>query len=49
MLGIDLEWGRPGHPQDNAGHERMHKDISRELEVVGECAQDALDLWRQSF
>ncbi len=49
VLGIDLERGRPGHPQDNAGHERMHKDISRELEVVGECAQDALDLWRQSF
>ena len=49
MLGIDLERGRPGHPQDNAGHERMHKDISRELEAVGECAQDALDLWRESF
>ena len=49
VLGIDLERGRPGHPQDNAGHERMHKDISRELEAVGECAQDALDLWRESF
>src|SRR5881392_2629404 len=42
VSGIDLERGRPGHPQDNAGHERMHKDISRELEAVGECAQDAL-------
>ncbi len=49
VLGIDLERGRPGHPQDNAGHERMHKDISRELEAVGECDQAALDLWRQSF
>jgi len=49
VLGIDLERGRPGHPQDNAGHERMHKDISRELEAIGECAQDALDLWRESF
>src|SRR5436190_18054365 len=49
VLGIDLERGRPGHPQDNAGHERMHKDISRELEAVGECAQAALDLWRQSL
>jgi len=49
VLGIDLERGRPGHPQDNAGHERMHKDISRELEAIGECAQDALDLWRQTF
>ena len=49
VLGIDLERGRPGHPQDNAGHERMHKDISRELEAIGECAQAALDLWRQTF
>ena len=49
VLGIDLERGRPGHPQDNAGHERMHQDISRELEAVGECDQDALDLWRESF
>ncbi len=49
VLGIDLERGRPGHPQDNAGHERMHQDITRELEAVGECAQDALDLWRETF
>jgi putative transposase len=49
VLGIDLERGRPGHPQDNAGHERMHKDISRELEAVGECDQAALDVWRESF
>jgi putative transposase len=49
VLGIDLERGRPGHPQDNAAHERMHKDISRELEALGECEQEALDLWRQTF
>src|SRR5205809_2491930 len=49
VLGIDLERGRPGHPQDNAGHERMHKDISCELEAVGECAQDALDLGGEHF
>jgi hypothetical protein len=48
-LGIDLERGRPGHPQDNGAHERMHGDISRELEAVGESDQEALDLWRQSF
>ena len=48
-LGIDLERGRPGHPQDNAAHERMHKDISRELEALGETEQEAFDLWRQSF
>jgi transposase InsO family protein len=48
-LGIDLERGRPGHPQDNGAHERMHKDISRELEAIGQCDQQALDLWRQTF
>ena len=48
-LGIDLERGRPGHPQDNGAHERMHLDISREIEAMGESDQEALDLWRQSF
>ena len=48
-LGIDLERGRPGHPQDNGAHERMHLDISREIEALGESDQATLDLWRQSF
>jgi putative transposase len=48
-LGIDLERGRPGHPQDNGAHERMHGDISRELEAMGESAQESLDLWRRMF
>jgi len=48
-LGIDLERGRPGHPQDNGAHERMHRDISRELEALGESDQETLDLWRQTF
>ena len=48
-LGIDLERGRPGHPQDNAAHERMHGDMSRELEAMGKSDQAALDLWRHSF
>ena len=48
-LGIDLERGRPGHPQDNGAHERMHRDISHELEALGESDQEALDLWRQTF
>ena len=48
-LGIDLERGRPGHPQDNGAHERMHGDISRELEAMGECDQPAWDLWKQTF
>ena len=48
-LGIDLERGRPGHPQDNGAHERMHRDISHELEALGESDQEGLDLWRQTF
>src|ERR1700722_11698883 len=47
-LGIDLERGRPGHPQDNGGHERMHRDVSRELEP-GQGEQAVLDLWRGEF
>ena len=48
-LGIDLERGRPGHPQDNGAHERMHGDISREIEALGQSDQESLDLWRESF
>jgi transposase InsO family protein len=49
-LGIDLERGRPGHPQDNGAHERLHRDISLELEgVTGTHPQAALDLWREQF
>ena len=48
-LGIDLERGRPGHPQDNGAHERMHRDISREIEALGQSDQEAMDMWRQSF
>ena len=49
VLGIDLERGRPGHPEDNPAHERMHQDISRELEAMGESDQAALDVWKESF
>ena len=49
-LGIDLERGRPGHPQDNGAHERLHRDISIELEgVAGTHRQATLDLWREQF
>lgn len=47
-LGIDLERGRPGHPQDNGAHERMHRDIGVELQPHT-AEQHALDLWRQEF
>ena len=47
-LGIDLERGRPGHPQDNGGHERLHRDIGVELQPHT-TDQSALDLWREEF
>lgn len=47
-LGIDLERGRPGHPQDNGGHERLHRDIGAELQPHT-AEQSALDLWREEF
>ena len=52
-LGISLERGRPGKPQDNAGHERMHRDIAAEVQacVQGTLAEQAaaLELWRETF
>ena len=47
-LGIDLERGRPGCPQDNGGHERLHRDMSAELQP-GTSEQAALELWREEF
>lgn len=48
--GIDLERGRPGCPQDNGAHERMHRDIRAELQA-GQIGRDqaAFDLWREEF
>jgi putative transposase len=49
-LGIDLERGRPAHPQDNAGHEGLHRDIAEELECLGQgTTAEALELWREQF
>ncbi len=49
-LGIDLERSRPGCPQDNGAHERMHLDIRRELQS-GKIGRDqnAFDLWRHEY
>lgn len=42
--------GRPGCPQDNGAHERLHLDIFRELERGGVGGdQAAFDLWRHEF
>jgi hypothetical protein len=52
-LGIDLVRGRPGHPQDNGAHERMHGDIAGEIAAHVQpdrsTQQVALDLWRQEY
>jgi transposase InsO family protein len=49
-LGIQLEHSRPAHPQDNGGHERMHRDIEAEVaahvQVDPAAQQAALELWR---
>jgi putative transposase len=47
-LGIDLERGRPGQPQDNGGHERLHRDIATELQPHT-SDQAVLDLWEEEF
>jgi transposase InsO family protein len=46
-LGIDLERGRPGCPQDNGAHERLHLDVEQELR--GEEQQASFDEWRRVF
>jgi putative transposase len=52
-LGIDLDRSRPGHPQDNGGHERMHRDMACEIEegINGDVTahQAAMDTWRHQF
>lgn len=50
VLGIDLERSRPACPQDNGAHERLHLDVSRELEgQPGGGYQAVLEEWRQTF
>jgi transposase InsO family protein len=53
VLGIDLDRIPPGRPDQNGGHERMHRDLACEVE---RCAADdlvqqqaELDVWRQTF
>ena len=49
-LGINLERSRPGCPQDNGAHERMHLDVRRELQAgrIGR-SQETFDEWRHEF
>lgn len=52
-LGIEVRFSRPGCPQDNGAHERMHNDIRFDLEddpsdtLVAQ--QSACDAWRHEF
>ena len=52
-LGINLDRILPGRPDQNGGHERMHRDVATEVE--GHAAADAvtqqasLDVWRRTF
>lgn len=52
-LGIDLDRIPPRRPDQNGGHERMHRDIAMELEnkaeIDGKTQQASLDAWRKTF
>lgn len=52
-LGITLNRSRPGKPQDNGGHERMHRDLAAEVEYRAygdlKMQQAQLDIWKQTF
>lgn len=52
-LGIEVIRGRPGHPQDNGGHERMHLDVRYEVEDVPAddlvAQRAALEVFRHEF
>jgi transposase InsO family protein len=52
-LGIQWVRSRPGCPQDNGGHERMHRDLRAEVQgnpaVDVKTQQRILDKWRQTF
>jgi transposase InsO family protein len=52
-LGIDLDRIAPGRPDQNGGHERMHRDVASEVECRAQddpaTQQAALDVWRQTF
>ena len=58
--GIGLDRIEPGHPEQNGGHERLHRDIRQELQSIGgrdlsewipsgEDQQERFDLWRVEF
>jgi putative transposase len=52
-LGIRLIRSRPGCPQDNGGHERMHSDVRADVQArpaaTRQEQQRVIDRWRQEF
>ena len=52
-LGIKIDRSAPGHPEHNGSHERMHKDIKKELQnkVIGDLKrhQKMFDKWKKEF
>ncbi len=52
-LGISLDRIPPGRPDQNGGHERMHRDMAWEVESSASedmaTQQAELDVWRQTF
>jgi transposase InsO family protein len=52
-LGIKLDRDDPGHPEQNGGHERMHRDMMVELEgqIDGNLNehQRVFETWRKEF
>ena len=52
-LGIEVQFSRPGCPQDNGSHERMHRTMKaeccRNASVNGRAQQQRLNRWRKEF
>ncbi len=52
-LGINLDRIPPGRPDQNGGHERMHRDMAWEVEskatLDAATQQASLDVWRRTF
>ena len=52
-FGIRIVRSRPGCPQDNGAHERMHVEVRAEVQAspaaTPEAQQRALDRWRQQY
>ena len=52
-LGIEVQFSRPGCPQDNGCHERMHRTMKAECcnnpSINGPAQQQRFNRWRKEF